>query len=421
MRADVPLSALVDSARAGVWGNDARSPETPIPARIVRNGDVPDDRYIRWEELPIRWVSERDLHQSRVTERDTLLVSSGYIGKSARLARFDSPEPIVASNFVRILRPAAEVDPGWLFWLIGTNDALTAMKRRAAGTSILNLQSSFFSQWSTPFVPPLPEQRAIAAVLDAVDDTIQRTEAVIAATEELRRALLEELLTRGVPGWHSEWRDVPGLGTVPACWEVTTLGEVVAEPIRNGYSAGTVEEPTGWWILTLGAVSHQGFVPEAKKPTPLDARVLAAELRPGDLLVSRSNTVDRVGLAGIYRGIPMDCSYPDLLMRVRIDDRRALTEFVEAVLLSRPGRRYFERQARGTSGSMVKITGDILRAFPLALPLPTEQTQVVELLSSATNVSTSEWATLNEARRLKATLAGDLLTGRIRLPEVAHA
>ena len=54
----------------------------------------------------------------------------------------------------------------------------------------------------------------------------RRTEEVIAATERLRDALLHELLTRGLPGHHTAWRDVPGLGTIPACWEVVRLGDV---------------------------------------------------------------------------------------------------------------------------------------------------------------------------------------------------
>ena len=77
-------------------------------------------------------------------------------------------------------------------------------------------------------LPPLPEQRAIAAVLDSIDEAIERTEEVIAATERLRDALLHELLTRGLPGHHTAWRDVPGLGAIPACWEVVRLGDVLA-------------------------------------------------------------------------------------------------------------------------------------------------------------------------------------------------
>ena len=61
-------------------------------------------------------------------------------------------------------------------------------------------------------LPPLPEQRSIAAMLDSIDDAIERTDAVIAATEQLRDSLLHELLTRGVPGWHREWKNVPGSG-----------------------------------------------------------------------------------------------------------------------------------------------------------------------------------------------------------------
>ena len=85
-------------------------------------------------------------------------------------------------------------------------------------------------------LPPLPEQQAIAAVLDSIDDAIERTEAVITATERVRDALLHELLTRGVPGWHTEWKSVPGVGTIPAAWEVVRL-EDVAQTITSGSRA----------------------------------------------------------------------------------------------------------------------------------------------------------------------------------------
>ena len=88
--------------------------------------------------------------------------------------------------------------------------------------------------------PPLAEQRAIAAVLDAIDDAIERTEAVIAATEQLRDSLLRQLLTRGVPGWHTEWKEAPGLGTIPAGWEVMRLGEVAE--VRNGTTPSRKEK-----------------------------------------------------------------------------------------------------------------------------------------------------------------------------------
>jgi type I restriction enzyme S subunit len=52
-------------------------------------------------------------------------------------------------------------------------------------------------------LPPIEEQRAIADILDSIDEAIERTEGVIAATERLRDALLHDLLTRGLPGRHT--------------------------------------------------------------------------------------------------------------------------------------------------------------------------------------------------------------------------
>ena len=90
-------------------------------------------------------------------------------------------------------------------------------------------------------LPPLSEQRAIAAVLDSIDEAIERTEAVITSTERLRESLLHELLTRGVPGWHSEWKEVRGIGTIPADWEVVRLGDV--SDVTSGLAMGPHRSP----------------------------------------------------------------------------------------------------------------------------------------------------------------------------------
>ena len=74
-------------------------------------------------------------------------------------------------------------------------------------------------------------------VLDSIDDAIEGAEAVIAATEQLRDSLLHQLLTRGVPGWHTQWKEAPGLGTIPADWEVVRLGDVALESTTYGTNA----------------------------------------------------------------------------------------------------------------------------------------------------------------------------------------
>ncbi len=67
-------------------------------------------------------------------------------------------------------------------------------------------------------------------MLDSVDEAIERTEAVIVATERLRDGLLHELLTRGVPGWHTTWKFALSIGTISAYRKVVRPGHVCTPP-----------------------------------------------------------------------------------------------------------------------------------------------------------------------------------------------
>jgi type I restriction enzyme S subunit len=86
-------------------------------------------------------------------------------------------------------------------------------------------------------VPSPTEQSRIAAVLDAVDEAIAKTEAVIAKLKQVRAGLLHDLLTRGLdengqlrdPIAHPEqFQDSP-IGRIPRGWEVLTIGELNLE------------------------------------------------------------------------------------------------------------------------------------------------------------------------------------------------
>ena len=62
--------------------------------------------------------------------------------------------------------------------------------------------------------PPLPEQRKIAAILSSVDDAIEKTQAVIDQLQVVKRGLMQELLTRGLPGRHTQFKPTE-IGNVP--------------------------------------------------------------------------------------------------------------------------------------------------------------------------------------------------------------
>jgi type I restriction enzyme S subunit len=190
----------------------------------------------------------------------------------------------------------------------------------------------------------------------------------------------------------------------PEGWRRSTLGQHLREPVKNGYSPNCPALPTGKWIAHLGAVTENGFRPAAVKPAPPDdPKVDACRLVAGDLLVSRSNTRQRVGLAGIYRGEPAPCSYPDLLMRLRPSEN-VDPEFLLHTLLSGRGRDYFRKVARGTSGSMVKIDRALLESFPLLLPPLAEQRRIAAVLSAVDDAIEAAQCVAGQVIRLKRAL-----------------
>ena len=72
-------------------------------------------------------------------------------------------------------------------------------------------------------VPPLAEQRKIAAVLGLVQRAIEQQERLIALTTELKKALLHKLFTEGL---HREPQKQTEIGPVPESWEIVSISDV---------------------------------------------------------------------------------------------------------------------------------------------------------------------------------------------------
>ena len=137
----------------------------------------------------------------------------------------EAPHNLIASTGFAVLTPRPEVDGSLIYHHVMAPQFASHLEASMTGQAYPAVRTSDVASYPIR-LPPLPEQRAIAAVLDSIDEAIEGAEAVITATERLRDALLQELLTHGVPGWHTAWKDVPGLGTIPACWKVVRLGDV---------------------------------------------------------------------------------------------------------------------------------------------------------------------------------------------------
>ena len=300
------------------------------------------------------------------------------------------------------------------------------LKRRASGTTFLEVSGTELASIEVP-VPPVRERRLIAEILDTLDTTIRQTEAIIEKLKQVKQGLLRDLLTRGIDA-NGELRPTQdraphlysdsSLGWIPRDWAAGSLSSWLQGSPKNGYSPQPAGRWTGIQMLGLGCLTAIGFEPRQLKDAPLgNPLVTKAFLRVGDLLMSRANTRELVGLVGGYRDVGTPCCYPDLMMRLT-PNADACAPFIELVLRSPRVRRQIQASASGTSGSMVKINSNIVMGLAIAMPKLEEQGRILKCLDASDGRLKSETVFADHLRALRSGLMDDLLTGRVRVTQL---
>lgn len=203
---------------------------------------------------------------------------------------------------------------------------------------------------------------------------------------------------------------------MPKGWNKVILREILDGSIRNGFSPIPAEQCTGYWVLGLGALSDDGMNQNEIKPVEPTSKTLDSLLSFGDFLVSRSNTPDKVGRSIRFKGEIANCSYPDLMMRFRINEQIADVNFIEAFLKSSLVRDYYKSCAAGSSSTMVKINKAIVENTPLVLPSITEQEKIAKILGTWDQAIATTEKLLANTQQQKNALGQQLLFGRKRLP-----
>ena len=260
--------------------------------------------------------------------------------------------------------------------------------RRAEAISVGSLSPTI--NWRTLAseefaLPPLNEQHRISAILRECDRATQALHALVEAMRVAQASVFDTLLANAIT------RNV-------------VLGSLLTEAPRNGCSAVEASTPTGHWVLGLDALTKSGYRPGRLKPVQRTAAMLSSVVEPGDLLISRSNTRERVGLPGIFNEDRCDVSWPDTMMRLRPGTSVARPHFLELFLRSASGRRQIESFAAGTSASMKKVNAGAIRQLSIALPSPDTQDAMLGQVGGVMEACASAERRLRTLKRLRSTV-----------------
>lgn len=227
-------------------------------------------------------------------------------------------------------------------------------------------------------LPPLSEQHRLVARIESLfaklDAAREKVQSVLDSHETRKAALLHDAFAGKLT---AKWREERG---IPQSWKNGKLLDCLLEKPRNGYSPKAVNYPTKCKSMSLSATTDGIFKKEYYKyideEIPADSYLW---LEPGDILIQRSNSLEKVGISAIYTGGTHEYIYPDLMMKLQVNNQND-PAYINYFLQRAETRAYFLSNATGIAGNMPKINQKTVSNTPVNYPSLAEQQEIVRIL-----------------------------------------
>lgn len=305
------------------------------------------------------------------------------------------------------------VDPVFLNYLLRAPHQVQAYERVAeTGNQFGKRRRVYWSVFEQLefSLPPYAEQQKIAAILSSVDEVIEKTEGVIEQLQIVKKAMMQELLTRGLPGRHTRFRQTE-IGEVPEEWDVNSLGSV-----GRWLSGGTPsKQDSTLWTGELPWVSPKDMKKQ-RIDDAIDHVAIAA--------VGKGTQLAPVGsLLMVVRGMILAHTFPVALtiapvtfnqdIKALVVDDRFDAEFLLYWLELR-GPELLKLADVANHGTK-RMPSELLFASPVARPPLEEQRALVATLRAFDARREAESAYLKRARATRSAIRSVLLTGELRV------
>lgn len=233
----------------------------------------------------------------------------------------DMPD-VLCGYHLSVLEPGEELDGSFLAWLCRSEPLNDQFKLGANGVTRYGL-GQYPMKNAFVALPPLDTQRRIAQFLDEktarIDDLIKKKRTLLDRLAEKRQALITCAVTKGLnPDAPMRPSGVDWLGDIPAHWEVLPLKRVLHS---STYGISASLEPVGEVaVLRMGnLVDGEVDLSDSRYLDGVNESLL---LEQGDVVFNRTNSLDLVGKASIFRGSEsLPVSFASYLVRFRFGSR----------------------------------------------------------------------------------------------------
>lgn len=335
---------------------------------------------VLWDEIDLSSVDEMSISGEELSAKllrkgDLLVCEGGEIGRAAIWN--GEAETMSFQNHLHRLRPVdGQVEPRFYVYFLQAAFTLFGLFEGAANkTTIPNLSRSRLAALYVP-KPTLGEQQAIGTVLGKVREAIRVQDRSIVAAQELKRAAMQTLFTRGLGG---EAQKETEIGPVPESWEPYPIGEF-AHQMQYGLSIRGAATGT-YPILRMNCQQDGKVIFRDLQYVDIDDETADIyRVNQNDVLFNRTNSYELVGRTAIVQQT-MNAVFASYLVRVAVDESRVQSGFLNYYLNWDAAQSELKKLAsRGVS--QANISAGKLKRFPVPVPLLDEQNEIVNILDA---------------------------------------
>lgn len=322
------------------------------------------------------------------------------------LAKIACPQfnGICSTDILPIL-PGPNLDRSFLCYFLRQPSMVEFANARATGANLPRLSPTALAEFQIP-LPPLPEQRRIAAILEQAGALRTKRRTTLAELDSLTQSLFLDLF--GDPRVNEKQ------------WALHSIGSLISD-LRGGAAL----EPddfveSGFPILHKGAIKAQGMIgidPKKKTFAPTDyARSCPKNLVTRDFVaVTLRDLVPAgpsIGLAVNLQSGPFD-EY--LLAQgaygFRVDETKLVAEYFVHLSNNKSFRHVLKQNAVGST--QIHIRAPIYQAIKLPLPPITSQREFARRIAANENLKKAHRASLQELDALFDSLQSRAFRGEL--------
>jgi type I restriction enzyme S subunit len=279
-----------------------------------------------------------------------LAEDGGFFGVPDRKIAYQINGKAWVNNHAHVLRPKRFIDINFLARHLEHYDVTPYV----SGTTRGKLTKGSASEIPI-LVPPLHEQRRIAAILDKADAIRRKRQRAIELTEELLRSAFLEMFGDPV--------------TNPRGWPKRQLHEIayIQSGVTKGRKLSSKQTVCVPYMRVANVQDGHLDLSEVKSIEVLTSDIEKYQLLPDDILLTEGGDPDKLGRGTVWRGQIEPCIHQNHIFCVRLDASLALPDYLSVLIGSDYGKYYFLKAAKQTTG-IATINKTQLKAFPVLLP-----------------------------------------------------